>query len=486
MGRHVFNTKMAQLRADRGLTLDALGALAKVSQATAHRAESEPPDSLRSLTVEQLLVGLHTVKPLSEDDVEVLCRLAGLSSGIVHSIRRRLQEVDERRGQARAIPEQDDEMYRQACHASVDHLTRLISARSAWMILQKLIAGRVTAQSITGTPMHDPRVEMQKTAFRVIVGVVMLILFVAPPSIMMSGGGPFRTSILNLRVGVSAVAIDVTTTRSQDREDNFMIDSLTRIMLDERREDNPLNLSEEEVQALAAHRVRYERRLANGERLPPSLKQSPGNSPLLHAAMMPGGQQLVAMLRTELPEIPEHFDEQGQRDFIAQLVRNLSKEDGLSLIAEQTQRGVVEVMLSNYRAKVASERQQVGRASPPAMPPAAPTVTQAPTPAPTPTPTPSPMPKTETVGVPSSDWAKANPAREPAPAVQESVGRASPPASPGGLFSSDRSDKPGDRPTPIDLSAMIREQLLILLTASALWLALFGMPRSVTKTESTQ
>ncbi len=96
------------------------------------------------------------------------------------------------------------------------------------------------------------------------------------------------------------------------------------------------------------------------------------------------------------------------------------------------------------------------------------------------------MPKTETVGVPSSDWAKANPAREPAPAVQESVGRASPPASPGGLFSSDRSDKPGDRPTPIDLSAMIREQLLILLTASALWLALFGMPRSVTKTESTQ
>jgi len=71
-------------------------------------------------------------------------------------------------------------------------------------------------------------------------------------------------------------------------------------------------------------------------------------------------------------------------------------------------------------------------------------------------------------------------------AGRESVGRASPPASPGGLFSSDRSDKPGDRPTPIDLSAMIREQLLILLTASALWLALFGMPRSVTKTESTQ
>jgi hypothetical protein len=87
------------------------------------------------------------------------------------------------------------------------------------------------------------------------------------------------------------------------------------------------------------------------------------------------------------------------------------------------------------------------------------------------------MPKTETVGVPSSDWAKANPAREPAPAVQESVGRASPPASPGGFFSSDRSDKPAERAMPIDLSAMIQEQLLILIAASALWLTIFGPPR---------
>ena len=59
----------------------------------------------------------------------------------------------------------------------------------------------------------------------------------------------------------------------------------------------------------------------------------------------------------------------------------------------------------------------------------------------------------------------------------ESVGRASPPASPGGFFSSDRSDKPAERAMPIDLSAMIREQLLILLTASALWLTIFGPPR---------
>jgi hypothetical protein len=95
-----------------------------------------------------------------------------------------------------------------------------------------------------------------------------------------------------------------------------------------------------------------------------------------------------------------------------------------------------------------------------------------------PTPQPGASPSIEIIGVPSSgrrEWVG-----------HQSVGRASPPASPGGLFSSDRSDKPGDRPTPIDLSAMIREQLLILLTASALWLALFGMPRSVTKTESTQ
>jgi hypothetical protein len=183
MGRHVFNTKMAQLRADRGLTLDALGALAKVSQATAHRAESEPPDSLRSLTVEQLLVGLHTVKPLSEDDVEVLCRLAGLSSGIVHSIRRRLQEVDERRGQARAIPEQDDEMYRQACHASVDHLTRLISARSAWMILQKLIAEKMQAPVGGDGKEHKFAVPPGAVAYPVAAEPGLLVTMVEPTSV---------------------------------------------------------------------------------------------------------------------------------------------------------------------------------------------------------------------------------------------------------------------------------------------------------------
>jgi hypothetical protein len=174
---------MAQLRADRGLTLDALGALAKVSQATAHRAESEPPDSLRSLTVEQLLVGLHTVKPLSEDDVEVLCRLAGLSSGIVHSIRRRLQEVDERRGQARAIPEQDDEMYRQACYASVDHLTRLISARSAWMILQKLIAEKMQAPVGGDGKEHKFTVPPGAVAYPVTAEPGLLVTMVEPTSV---------------------------------------------------------------------------------------------------------------------------------------------------------------------------------------------------------------------------------------------------------------------------------------------------------------
>jgi hypothetical protein len=327
--------------------------------------------------------------------------------------------------------------------------------------------------------MHNLSLDLQKTAFRVIVGVVMVILFLFPTSITFWGTGPMRTGIWNLPIPEAAVAIDVTTTPSQDREDNYMIESFTKIMLEERREDNPLNLSEEEVQALAAHSVRYQRRLTNGERLPPCPSFRRGDPLLLHAATMPGGQQLVAMLRTELPEIPEHFDEQGQRDFIAQLVRNLSKENGLSLIAEQTQRGVVEVMLSNYRAKVARERQQVGRASPPATPPASPT--PAPAPATTQSPEPPPQaearPNVEIISVPSSDWRAYQPAK---PEREERPNRFLGELLWGRI---DRMEKPGEQRIPVDVSAMIQEQLLILIASSILWITMFGIPNTLLKPE---
>jgi len=183
MGRHVFNTKMAQLRADRGLTLDALGALAKVSQATAHRAESEPPDSLRSLTVEQLLASLHTVKPLSEGDVDDLCRMGSFSPGVVRSIRQRLQEIDDQRGQPRKDPAQDEDLYRQACHASVDHLTRLISARSAWMILQKLIAEKMQAPVGGDGKEHKFAVPPGAVAYPVAAEPGLLVTMVEPTSV---------------------------------------------------------------------------------------------------------------------------------------------------------------------------------------------------------------------------------------------------------------------------------------------------------------